>query len=239
VPSFTNDLFSVRALKRDGYKVVFGDATDELVTPGGSHVPFWDEPTYHLKVVARRMAHAEQVTHGREGTKASMSDAELLRARLGYCGEQRLRDTAKLCADVPAAIATAKLQPCGADLRGNARRTHSHSCAPDPGKFGWISYDMAGPYPETFPHRYRYLIVFHDLHTNIKFAYLMRSKDQAYEMTRRFLADSASMGKVERMHRVVPSGPLAPSSATCAACWLAATWARACGGLRRSLLSTS
>ena len=116
-----------------------------------------------------------------------------------HCGEDTLRSVSRTCVGAEK-LKNATLQACPVCLQANARRQPAKGEVPAPDAFGWISFDIAGPFIPTMHHGYKYLMVFRDLHTGLHYGYLLRVREEAPDAIKRFLADSATEGRVVRFH---------------------------------------
>ncbi len=208
VPRFAGNLLSVHSLwQNDGIDVVFRD-TNALILPGwtGKKVYFGSSP-YSLAVRPAGALSTDdamtssrhKATQGKHSTQAKMADPELMHSRLMHGGEETLRSVARTCEDAEH-LSKCVLKACPTCLRANARRQAARGAVPTPEQFGWVSFDIAGPYLHTWHFRQQYLMAFRDLHTGLLWGYLLRSRDEAPQTIRQFLADSATHGKVVRFH---------------------------------------
>lgn len=192
VSRFNTNLLSVDALwDNPGARVdvVFRDR-NELIFQDGGRLRFGTRPKALRVEPSREVACAAEV-----------SDMRMAHLRLMLAGEARVKAAVDVCTGLSKSLKHATLGPCDASLTANAtRKPHNKKHAPDPGCFGWVSYDLAGPFPPTHGRRYRYLVVYTDLHTRLRHGYLLRSKDEVVSVTQRYLADVAPIGVVTRLH---------------------------------------
>jgi transposase InsO family protein len=140
-----------------------------------------------------------KATQGKHSTQAKMADPTLMHSRLMHGGEELIRSVARTCEGAEH-LAKCVLKACPTYLRANARRQAARGVVPIPDMFGWVSFDIAGPYLSTLFFAQRYLMVFRDLYTGLLWGYLLRSRAEAAHTISRFLADSATHGKVVRFH---------------------------------------
>jgi len=140
-----------------------------------------------------------KATQGKHSSKDKSKNAEIVHSRLMHCGEDALRSVARTCEGMER-LAGAVLKACPVCLRANARTQPTRGAVPAPNEFGWVSFDIAGPFIPTLHYRHKYLMVFRDLHTGLHWGYLLRSRDQAPHTILQFLADSATNGTVKRLH---------------------------------------
>ena len=224
VPSFTDTLISVDQFWEESkVNCVFNDVRC-IHVPGGGDQASMDLPfsrkdnLYRWAIVPvnhdSRLRHPSAGKYGERALKATIhrpkstsffnalppnEQLDMLHRRLhvGYNLIRRLADSAS---DVPASIKKGMAHDCEACKAANA--TH----VPHPGK-GYqpshvgrlIDGDMAGPFQRSH-HGFRYFLVLVDDHSRFKQVYFLKSKSEALQRVRSFVAKLnaiSSIGKPE------------------------------------------
>ena len=200
VPDFSTNLLSVDALwELNGVRTRFEDQ-NELIFPDGESVRFQARPKV-LRITPLPGEVARLGTQGKKSKRADAADLTCIHHRLMHVSEEWCRNASKACDGIHLKNDGCHLRACDACNRANARRQPATGHVPAPPTFGWASMDTAGPFPPTMFYRQRYLTVFTDLHTRLRWGYLHRSRAEIPGLLTRFIADTAPIGKIVRLHR--------------------------------------
>ena len=199
VPGLSANLLSTRSMwKREHISTRLDDVNSLVCLDQGFQVPFEPEPFYHLRAIdAPRACYA--ATQGKRSREKVPRD--IMHLRLGGASAGRLRNAARLCADVGPGWLECPDKACHWCEKANQNVQPSNNPSPIPTRFGHLSLDFHGPNPPTMFKRHRYLLLFKDLRTGYEFMRTCRSRDEFPELLLSVLAEAGAYGKVYRIHR--------------------------------------
>jgi len=228
VPSFTDTLISVDQFWEESkVNCIFNDVRSIHVPSQGDYAPM-DLPfkrvdnLYRWAIVpinrdprlAQAIAGADKTIAGERALKATIhrphstsffhalppnEQLEMLHRRLhvGYNLIKRLADAA---ADVPASIKKGFAHDCEACKAANATHVPHPGKGYQPSHVGRLIHgDLAGPFQRSH-HGFRYFLILVDDHSRFKQVYFLKSKSEALQRVRSFVAKLnalASIGKPE------------------------------------------
>ena len=205
IATYLESLLSVNQLwTEQRINTVFGD-TNSLILEDGTEVPFtWLNGTYKLRAVVnpeRRFllgelptgarALASHIAHAKSHiNKLSPNDAaQTMHSRL-HLSLDKIKKLAHNTADAPRSLALATKVECQACTQANAHALHHHEVGYTPSRVGrLIHMDDAGPHAKAALGGALYFRIFIDAHSRFRLTYLLRSRTEGLEATRRFLVE--------------------------------------------------
>ena len=189
IPSFPQELFSVKCATAHGAKVLFEEGNDVLVAPDGARFSIQ---------VCDRMYYLQTKCDDNDMCNVS-HDIQTWHEIMGHCNYE---DILKL-QDVTLGmhIKGAKRKPekeCHVCIEGKFTRTRNRN-ATDKVKtpLELVNTDLAGPVTNGSIEGYRYMQSFTDVYTGVVFTYFLKAKSDAVLATEKFLADIAPYGSVK------------------------------------------
>ena len=183
VPSYPQNIFSVRAATKKGCVATFSPKSAQLKAPNNTRFPLKDRNRlYYLNVSADK--------------KCASYDIQKWHEILGHCN---VDDIGKLESVVDGMKISAKSQfKCETCIMG--KQTQDISRTPDrraSKPLELVHTDLAGPIGPTSNDGFRYAINFVDDFSGTIFVYFLKQKCDAAVALKRFLADSSRFGKVK------------------------------------------
>ena len=185
VPSYPQNIFSVRAATKNGCIATFGPKSAELVMPDQTKFPLVDRNRlYYLYSNVDKM----RASH----------DLKKWHELLGHCN---IEDIKKMESIVNGMVISKKENfDCETCILG--KQTQTISRVPDKRAtkpLELVHIDLAGPIKPIGQNGFHYAIIFVDDFSGLVFVYFLKQKSDAVSATKRFLVDSSPYGKVERL----------------------------------------
>lgn len=189
IPSFPQELFSVKSATSNGAKVLFNEGKDVLVMPDGTRFDIQVfERMYYLR------------TKCSENDVCNVScDIQTWHEIMGHCNYE---DILKL-QDIKEGMHTkgAKRRPdkeCDICIQGKFTQTRNRGPT-DKTKtpLELVNTDLAGPVNNDSIYGFKYLQSFTDVYTGAVFVYFLKAKSDVVQATEIFLADVAPYGNVK------------------------------------------
>ena len=185
-PNYPQNIFSVKSATKKGAKVMFSQNQDELQMDGS---------TFPISTVQGLYFLYNARTSHNDVQSCSLEEWHKI---LGHCNK---RDVLRLEQIVDGMKITDKTNlHCEACVVG--KQTENKSRKPDPralAPLDFVHSDVAGPIEPVAKDGHRYVLTFTDDFSSSIFAYFLKTKDDATEALRKFIADSAPYGKLKRL----------------------------------------
>ena len=179
IPSYPQDIFSVRAATLNGATVIFKEGEDVLqYRDGTSFLIHEHNRLFYLPTVP--------VNNDSDDKCMSCYDIQTWHEIFGHCNFDDVRGKAS------------KSMTCEVCTQG--KFTQSRNRKPDvraKSALELVHTDLAGPIDPESKEGYRYVVSFTDDYSGAVFVYCLKHKSDTVEATGRFLADTAPYGKVK------------------------------------------
>ena len=188
-PKFPTSLFSVRAATDAGAEVVFLKGAAELIAKGTHFRLIRRGQLYFLPTDAMTSAHVTRTLNDWHRTLGHMNYDDILclqSATEGMRVTQRQQE-----------------HTCTTCMQNKLTRTpkNYHDTPPRADKpLRRVHTDICGPIEPQSHEGYRYVINFIDEYSSMLFVYFLRSKDEASQALKAFLADVAPYGRPKEIH---------------------------------------
>ena len=185
VPSYPQNIFSVRAATTKGSTATFGPHTSELTTPNGTKFELETRGKLYYLCSSKDSRHASY-------------DLQKWHEILGHCNVDDVRKLESVVNGMK--ISDKQTGTCEVCIKG--KQTQVFEREPDKratAPLELVHTDLAGPISPTAKDEFRYAIIFVDDFSGFMFVYFLRQKNDAAQATKRFLADAAPYGKVIRL----------------------------------------
>lgn len=189
IPSFPQELFSVKSATANGAKVLFNEGKDVLVMPDGTR--------FDIKVF-ERMYYLQ--TKGGENDVCNVSyDIQTWHEMMGHCNYEDILKLQDITEGMH--IKGAKRRPdkeCDVCIQGKLIQTRNRSPT-DKTKtpLERVNTDLAGPVNNESIYGFKYLQSFTDVYSGAVFVYFLKAKSDVVQATEKFLADVAPYGNVK------------------------------------------
>jgi len=199
IPTYPQNIFSVKAATTNGAKVTFKEGQNELLHKDGTIFPMEvHERLYYLRTVNNSKQFADDsVDDVLSNDKVSLScDTKTWHEILGHCN---VDDVLKLPNVVEGMkiIGNTKIN-CGVCTEGkfpNSRSRKADTKASAPLQL--VHSDLAGPIEPTSHEGYKYALSFTDDFSGAVTVYFLKNKSDTTLATEKFLADSAPYGTIK------------------------------------------
>ena len=178
VPDLCFRLFSVEATNQWGHKLVFGSKRSYMECTGGTVVNLEDRGkgkvlTGRLLIEGAMVTQTGSLWHRRMGHIGKDGLKKLHKAVDGLEGRQE--DNTKVC------------EPCAmGKIHREAVKKTKEKRATAPGEV--VCTDVAGPFTESMGGK-KYMIIFVDEYTRMRYVYFMKTKDNALTALKEFVGD--------------------------------------------------
>jgi hypothetical protein len=192
IPSYPQDIFSVKAATSDGAELRFGQNSGELILQDGNIIKIEEHGRlYYLNCsVNSSPSNVDQINLS--------YDVNTWHEILGHCN---FEDLVKLQGLVEGMNISGKLEPskliCNTCIEGkfvNSRSRKPDARAQKP--LEKVHVDLAGPITPVSREGFKYCIAFTDDFSGAVFVYFLKSKSDTSVATEKFLADVSPYGKV-------------------------------------------
>ena len=189
IPSFPQELFSVKCATANGAKLLFEEGNDVLVVPNGTR--------FNIQV-CNKMYYLQ--TENDENDVCNVShDIQTWHEIMGHCNYDdilKLQDVT-----VGMHIKGAKHKPdkeCHVCIEGKFTQTRNRNATEKVNTpLELVNTDLTGPVTNESINDYRYMQSFTDVCTGAVFTYFLKAKSDAVQATEKFLADVAPYGTVK------------------------------------------
>ena len=190
IPSYPQDIFSVKAATANGASVNFHQGCDELIHKNGTKFDIKEyNRLYYLNVVNDQNGDSCNACH----------DIQTWHEILGHCNYD---DVSKLQDVVEGMTIKGKIDKsslnCEVCIQGKYARSQNRD--PDAranAVLKLVHTDLAGPIDPVAKEGFRYAMAFTDDYSGAVFVYFLKSKSDTVKATERFLADSSPYGTVK------------------------------------------
>lgn len=191
IPSYPQDIFSVKSATASGATVVFKQGKDELRHKDGT--------TFNIHVYGKLYyLHTEVDGNDKCNT---CHDIQTWHEILGHCNYDDVLKLQKVVNGMQIKGKAVKPdQECEVCIQGKFVQTRSRD--PDAkadAPLQMVHTDLAGPVPNESIDGYKYVQSFTDDYSNAVFVYFLKTKADTVQATEKFLADTAPYGKVKCM----------------------------------------
>lgn len=189
IPSFPQELFSVKCATANGAEVFFKEGKNVLISPGGTrfniHVT---DKMYYL-----------ETEHDEYDVCNVSHDIQTWHEIMGHCNYEdilKLQDVT-----VGMHIKGTKRRPekeCDVCIQGKLTQTRNREPVEKvKAPLEMVNTDLAGPVPNESIAGFKYMQSFTDVCTGAAFVYFLKAKSDALQATEKFLADVAPYGRVK------------------------------------------
>lgn len=190
VPSFPQDIFSVKAATSKGATVIFKEGQNKLIHKNGT--------TFDINVYDR-LFYLNTINEGNVDECHGCYDVKTWHEILGHCNYE---DVLKL-PDVTEGMAIkgkTDLSNLTCEVCIEGKFAQSRSRKPDAkakNALDLVHTDLAGPIDPTAKDGFRYTISFTDDYSGSVFVYFLKSKSDTVKATEKFIADVSPFGRIK------------------------------------------
>lgn len=187
IPSYPQDIFSVRAATSSGATVIFKEGEDVLLYKDGTRFLIHEHNRlFYLPTVP--------VNNDFDDQCMSCHDIQTWHEILGHCN---FNDVQKLESVVDGMSIKGKAKSMQCEVCVQGKFTQNRNRKPDAkakSALQLVHTDLAGPIDPESREGYRYALSFTDDHSSAVFVYFLKHKSDTVVATERFLADIAPYG---------------------------------------------
>ena len=187
IPSFPQEIFSIKAATRKGSTVTFGPQSSQLITKNGTKFDIREENNlYYLDKLNSVKSNVRKC------------DLNTWHRIFGHCNYRDINNVQKVVAGMK--IEGTSKNDCETCILGKTVKDFNRN--PDQRSttaMEFVHADLCGPITPIARGGYRYVLGFIDDYSSAAFAYLLKTKDDAARALEKFLADSAPFGTIKRM----------------------------------------
>ena len=180
IPSFPQDIFSIRAATKKGSTVTFGPDSSELVTKDGVRFPIREEGNLYYLDTCKSAK-----------TDVQRHDLETWHRIMGHCNRRDVEKLEKVVdgmkIDGKKDISICETCILGKTVQDFDRKPDKRATEP----MEFMHTDVCGPITPTAREAFKYVLGFVDDYTGASFAYFLKTKDAAAKGLEKFLADSS------------------------------------------------
>lgn len=200
IPSYPQDIFSVKAATASDATVIFKKDKDVLIHKDGTkfniHV---HNRLYYLHTVDNDVTCEDNIVTCKDNVKGCFN-LQKWHEILGHCNYDDVLKLPPVVEGMKIKGATRKPPHCDVCIQGKFVRTVNKkpdARATEP--LGLVHTDLAGPITPQSREGFKYTLSFTDDFSSVVFVYFLKNKCDTVEATERFLADVAPFGKVKRL----------------------------------------
>src|SRR4029434_1751079 len=191
IPSYPQDIFSVRAATSSGATVIFKEGEDVLLHRDGTRFFIHEhDRLFYLPTVP--------VNNDCDDQCMSCHDIQTWHEILGHCNFDDVMKLENVVDGMSIRGKVSKSMVCEVCTQGKFTRSRNRN--PDvraKSALELVHTDLAGPIDPESKEGYRYALSFTDDYSSAVFVYCLKHKSDTVEATERFLADTAPYKKVK------------------------------------------
>lgn len=193
IPSYPQDIFSVKAATASDATVIFKKGEDILIHRNGTkfHIHVHNR-LYYLHTVDNDVKCDDQVK--------GCLDLQTWHEVLGHCNYEDVLKLPPVVEGMQIKGATSKPPHCDVCIQGKFVQTINRkpdARATEP--LGLVHTDLAGPISPESREGFKYTLSFTDDFSSAVFVYFLKNKSDTVQATERFLADVTPYGKIKRL----------------------------------------
>lgn len=191
IPSYPQDIFSVKAATASDATVIFKKGEDILIHRNGTKFHIHNR-LYYLHTVDNDVKCDDQVK--------GCLDLQTWHEVLGHCNYEDVLKLPPVVEGMQIKGATSKPPHCDVCIQGKFVQTINRkpdARATEP--LGLVHTDLAGPISPESREGFKYTLSFTDDFSSAVFVYFLKNKSDTVQATERFLADVAPYGKIKRL----------------------------------------